>query len=76
MVIEEERRVRLERIKSENDKNIEKIRAESSASLNEAIQAWNVERKDLERSLMEKARIWRCGKLPRYSFPGWQESPK
>ena len=60
MAIEEERRVKLERIKSENDKNMERIRAESSASLNEATRVWNVERKDLERSLMEKARIWRC----------------
>lgn len=71
MALEEERRVRLERIRSENDKNVDRIREESSASLDEATQAWKVERKDLERGLMEKARIWRCRKLLWHSFPGW-----
>ncbi|CAB1118067.1 unnamed protein product [Ectocarpus sp. CCAP 1310/34] len=62
---EEDRRVRLERLRSDNVAEVEKIRTDAADSLGKAEQAWDTERVELERDLTEKgagkvdeARAW------------------
>ncbi|CAM9143920.1 unnamed protein product [Ectocarpus sp. 12 AP-2014] len=51
---EEDRRVRLERLRSDNVAEVEKIRTDAADSLDKAEQAWDTERVELERDLTEK----------------------
>lgn len=51
---EEDRRVRLKRLRSENDEEVGKIRTEAAESLSKVEQAWETERIGLERELTEK----------------------
>ncbi|CAM9618430.1 unnamed protein product [Ectocarpus sp. 13 AM-2016] len=51
---EEERRVRLEQLRSDNVAEVEKIRTDAADSLGKAEQAWDTERVELERDLTEK----------------------
>lgn len=51
---EEDRRVRLERLRSDNVAEVEKIRTDAADSLGKAEQAWDTERVELERDLTEK----------------------
>lgn len=55
---EEDRRVRLERLRSENVEEVQKIRTESAESLSKAEQAWETERGEMERELTEKVRLF------------------
>ncbi|CAM9374241.1 unnamed protein product [Ectocarpus sp. 6 AP-2014] len=51
---EEDRRVRLERLRSDNVAEVEKIRTDAADSLGKAEQAWDTERVELEGDLTEK----------------------
>lgn len=54
---EEERRVRLERLRSDNHEEVEKIRTDAAESLTKAEQAWETERGAMERELTEKVNL-------------------
>lgn len=51
---EEDRRVRLERLRSENGEEVENIRTDAAESLSKTEQAWETERGKMERELTEK----------------------
>lgn len=51
---EEDRRVRLERLRSENVEEVGKVRTDAAESLSKAEQAWETERGEMERELTEK----------------------
>lgn len=53
---EEDRRVRLERLRTENEEEVTKIRTEAADSLGKAEQAWESERNEMERDLTQK--VW------------------
>lgn len=53
---EEDRRIRLERLRSENDEEVGKIRTDATESLSKAEQDWETERSEMERELTEKVR--------------------
>lgn len=61
--LEEERQARLERLKSENAREVGTIRAEAKESLHNAEETWDAERKDLERELTAQVR---CCDAARY----------
>lgn len=54
---EEDRRVRLERLRSENEEEVGRIRADAAESLSTAEKAWEIERGEMERELTEKVSI-------------------
>eukprot|EP00903_Cladosiphon_okamuranus_P007587 g7360.t1 len=51
---EEDRRIRLEQLRSENEEEVGKIRTDAAESLSKAEQAWETERGEMERELTEK----------------------
>ncbi len=62
---EEDRRVRLERLRTENEEEVTKIRTEAADSLSKAEQAWESERNEMERDLTQKVWIQQAADTPR-----------